>query len=82
MYHGRGDAKTLYAAILTVFVPASALQDNLERIDRILLVSVISLIVFLTVMLLAQVRVGLAPLLRLTRAVAAERQIKPVIRLA
>lgn len=61
-------------ATLTVFAPASALQDNLERIDRILLVSVISLIVFLTVMLLAQVRVGLAPLRRLTRAVAAERQ--------
>ena len=60
-------------ATLTVFAPASALQDNLERIDRILLVSIISLIVFLTVMLLAQVRVGLAPLRRLTRAVAAER---------
>ncbi|MDO5288320.1 MAG: sensor histidine kinase [Pseudomonadota bacterium] len=59
---------------LTVLGPARALQANLRRIDHILLASGAALFVLLAAMLLVQVRVGLAPLRRLTQAIAAQRQ--------
>lgn len=61
-------------ALLTVLGPARALQANLRRIDHILLASGAALFVLLAAMLLVQVRVGLAPLRRLTQAIAALRQ--------
>ena len=59
---------------LSVFGPAQTLHANLQGIDRILLTSALLLIALLAIMLLAQVRVGLAPLRRLTQAIAAQRQ--------
>ncbi len=62
---------------LTVFAPAGELHSNLQRIDRILLASTAVLMAALTVMLLVQLRVGLAPLRRLTGAIAAQREGVP-----
>lgn len=61
-------------ANLSIFGPARALRASLKSIDRILLTSALLLIALLAIMLLAQVRVGLAPLRRLTQAIAAQRQ--------
>ncbi|RRD58233.1 sensor histidine kinase [Comamonadaceae bacterium OH2545_COT-014] len=62
---------------LTVFGPAQTLQTNLRRIDQILLATAVILIGLLAAMLLVQVRVGLAPLRRLTQAIAFLRHPGP-----
>lgn len=62
---------------LSVFGPAQTLQTNLRRIDQILLATAIILIGLLAAMLLVQVRVGLAPLRRLTQAIAFLRHPGP-----
>ena len=59
---------------LTVFGPAGELRASVQRIDFILLASAATLIAALAAMLLVQLRVGLAPLRRLTSAVAAQRE--------
>ena len=59
---------------LDVFGPAGDTLANVQRIDRILLASAIGLIAALTIMLLVQMRVAMAPLRRLTTAIAAQRE--------
>lgn len=59
---------------LEVFGPAGDVLTNVRRIDRVLLASAIGLIAALTLLLVVQMRAAMAPLRRLTRAVAAQRE--------
>lgn len=51
--------------ILSVFAPASESDDEMERIDHVLLTALGGLVLVFTSLMLLQVRVGLAPLRRL-----------------
>lgn len=59
---------------LEVFGPGGDVLANVQRIDRILLASAVALLAVLSIMLLVQLRVGLAPLRRLTTIIAAQRE--------
>lgn len=59
---------------LQVFAPASGLQRNVHNIDRILLLTGVSLLALLAGLIAVQVRIGLAPLHRLVQVIAQLRQ--------
>ncbi|MBQ9579110.1 MAG: sensor histidine kinase, partial [Ottowia sp.] len=59
---------------LEVFGLAGDVLTNVRRIDRILLASALGLIAALTLLLTVQMRAAMAPLRRLTTAIAAQRE--------